>query len=234
MIISYRSYYFEWYYTKFAMEDLSVYLKPTYYSDYDTPSVSKLSKKIVASHSEEKARAIFNFVRDKIPYTPYSPFYLPEHYPASRTLERGEGFCVQKAVLLAALTRAHGIPARLVFADIKNYSIPPKLWNIMKTDIFAFHGYNELYIDGRWIKVTPTFDTGMCQRLNLKLVEFDGHNPAIFHSNDLNGRLHIEYINDHGHFADLPFETVVNGFRSAYTEDMIKRWMESSLQPEKV
>jgi len=116
------------------MEDLSIYLKSTYYIDYDTPSVSKVSKEIAVSHPEEKARAIFNFVRDSIPYTPYSPFYLPEHYPASRTLEKGEGFCVQKAVLLATLARANSIPARLVFADIKNYSIPPKLWNLMKTE----------------------------------------------------------------------------------------------------
>ncbi len=215
------------------MEDLSIYLKPTYYIDYDSPLISRMSEKIVSSHPDEKARTVFNFVRDRIIYNPYSAFYLPEQYPASRTLERGEGFCIQKAVLLAALARAHGIPARLVFADIKNYLIPPKLWNIMKTNIFAFHGYNELYIDGRWVKVTPTFDIGMCQRLNLKPVEFDGHNPAIFHSHDLSGRLHIEYINDHGHFADLPFETVVNGFSRAYTEDMIKRWKESSLQPEK-
>jgi transglutaminase-like putative cysteine protease len=171
-----------------------------------------MSEKIVSSHPDEKARTVFNFVRDRIIYNPYSAFYLPEQYPASRTLERGEGFCIQKAVLLAALAR---------------------LWNIMKTNIFAFHGYNELYIDGRWVKVTPTFDIGMCQRLNLKPVEFDGHNPAIFHSHDLSGRLHIEYINDHGHFADLPFETVVNGFSRAYTEDMIKKWKESSLQPEK-
>ena len=215
------------------MEDLSIYLKSTYYIDYDTPSVSKLIKEIVSSHPDEKAKAIFHFVRDNIPYTPYSPFFRPEHYPASKTLERGEGFCVQKAVLFAALARAIGIPARLVFADIKNYAIPQKLWEMMKTNVFAFHGYNELFIDGRWIKVTPTFDKGMCKRLNLKTVEFDGHNTAIFHSHDLNGNLHIEYIKNHGHFADLPFETVVNGFKHAYTEDMIKRWMESSFQTEK-
>ena len=217
----------------YIMEDLSKYLKTTYYIDYDTPSVSKLSKEIAAFHPDEKAKAIFLFVRDKIPYTPYSTFFLPEHYPASRTLEKGEGFCVQKAVLMAALARANGIPARLVFADIKNYAIPQKLWEMMKTNVFAFHGYNELYIDGRWVKVTPTFDRGMCQRLNLKLVEFDGHNQAIFHSHDLNGRLHIEYIKNHGHFADLPFERVINGFKSAYTEAMIKRWMEASLEAEK-
>lgn len=214
------------------MEELSLYLKQTYYIDYDSPLVSRVSKEIAAEHPEELAKAIFNFVRDRIIYTPYSPFYLPEHYPASNTLTRGEGFCVQKAVLLAALARAHGIPSRLVFADIRNHLVSKKLWAMMKTDLFAFHGYNELFIDGRWIKVTPTFDIGMCKRLNLRPVEFDGHNPATFHSHDLNGRLHVEYIADHGHFADLPFEKIMDGFRHAYTEDVLRRWRDSSLEGE--
>ena len=211
------------------MEDLSPYLKPTYFIDYDSSSFSLISKKIEASDIYEKAGAVFKFVRDRIIYNPYSPFHLPEHYPASRTLERGEGFCVQKAVLLVALARAHGIPARLVFADIRNHLIPPKLWNVFRTNIFPYHGYNELYIDGRWVKVTPTFDMGMCKRLNLRPVEFDGHNPAIFHSHDLNGHLHIEYVTDHGNFPDLPFEKLMDGFRRGYTEDQIKRWKDSSL-----
>ena len=215
------------------MEDLSIYLRPTYYIDHDSPAVSILAGEIVSSLPHEPARAIFNFVRDRIPYNPYSPFFRSEHYPASTTIRRGKGFCIQKAVLLTALARAQGIPARLIFADIKNHSIPSKLWNMMQTNLFAFHGYNELYIDGRWIKVTPTFHKGMCQRLNLKPVEFDGHNPAIFHAHDLNGNLHIEYVTDHGHFADLPFEKVMQGFRRAYTEDMLRRWKESSPEMQK-
>lgn len=215
------------------MEDLSQYLMPTYYIDCDSPSVSRVAKNIARAHPHDMARALFNFVRDEIPYNPYSPFYRAEHYRASEVLERGEGFCVQKAVLLAALARANGIPARLVFADIRNHLVPPKLYNMMKTDFFAFHGYNELHVDGRWIKVTPTFDVGMCKRLGLKVVEFDGHTQAIFHSHDLNGRLHIEYVNDHGVFADLPLQTILNGFRRAYPEDMIRAWMDSITHPDK-
>lgn len=75
------------------MEDCSLYLMPTYYIDYDSPSVSLIAKKIAESHPNELARATFNFVRDRIPYNPYSPFYRVEHYRASNTLERGEGFC---------------------------------------------------------------------------------------------------------------------------------------------
>ena len=215
------------------MEDLSVYLKPTYFIDCDSPSIRLITKEITASHLWDKARSLFYFVRDTVTYTPYSPFYLPEHYPASTTLERGEGFCVQKAILLAALARASGIPARLVFADIKNHLVPQKLWKMMKTNAFAFHGYNELYLEGEWIKVTPTFDQDMCRRLNLKPVEFDGHNPATFHARDLDGRLHIEYIQDHGHFADLPYEKLMVSYRKTYTEGMLRRWKESCLGAQK-
>jgi transglutaminase-like putative cysteine protease len=209
------------------MEDLSLYLRPTFYIDYDSPAISRIAGQLLRAHPRDTARTVFNFVRDEIPYNPYSPFYCSEHYRASETLERGRGFCVQKAVLLAALARANDIPARLVFADIRNHLMPPKLWNMMKTDFFAFHGYNELHIDGRWVKVTPTFDVGMCRRLSLKVVEFDGYNQAIFHSHDLNGRLHIEYVNDHGVFDDLPLQTILKGFRNAYPEELLQRWMDA-------
>lgn len=214
------------------MEDLSIYLKPTYYIDSDSPSIRLISRKLSTPHPHETARALFYFVRDKIIYNPYSLFYLPEHYPASRTLEKGEGYCIQKAVLLAALARACSIPARLVFADITNHLMPPKLWKMMRTNLF-YHGYNELYLDGTWIRVTPTFDRGMCERLNLMPVEFDGRHPGTFHSHDLEGRLHIEYTKDHGHFADLPFEKVMDVFKLYYTKQTLNSWKAASIGAQK-
>ena len=99
--------------------------------------------------------------------------------------------------------------------------------------MFVFHGYNELYIEGRWIKATPTFNIDMCRRLNIRPVEFDGRNPAVFHSHDLKGNLHVEYITSHGHFADLPFEKMLDAFTKAYSEDVIERWKDSSFQAKK-
>jgi len=209
------------------MSDLSIYLNPTYYIDYDSPLMKEKAAEFSSSYPEEKARAIFYFVRDRVIYTPYSPFYLPEHYKASAILKRGSGYCVQKAILLTALARANNIPARLVFANIKNYLIPEKLLKMMETNIFVFHGYNELYINGRWVKITPTFDKGMCKKLHLRPVEFDGQNNATFHTHDLNGQKHIEYIKDYGHFADLPFEKMMSSFRQHYTKDMLKRWKDA-------
>jgi transglutaminase-like putative cysteine protease len=214
------------------MEDLSIYLKPTYYIDSESPSIRLLSRKLTTPYLHETVGALFYFVRDEITYNPYSLFYLPEHYPADRTLERGEGYCIQKAVLLAALARACNIPARLVFADITNHLMPPKLWKMMETNLF-YHGYNELYLDGRWIRVTPTFDKGMCERLNLMPVEFDGRHPAIFHSHDRQGRLHIEYTKDHGHCADLPFEKLMGVFTRYYTKQTLDSWKAAGIEAQK-
>jgi len=214
------------------VEDLSIYLTPTYYIDCDAPSISLVSRKLCTPDCHKTAKALFYFVRDEIIYNPYSLFYRPEHYPASRTLEKGEGFCIQKAVLLAALARACDIPARLVFADITNHLMPPKLWDMMRTNLF-YHGYTELYLNGLWIKVTPTFDRGMCERLNLMPVEFDGYHAATFHSHDREGRLHIAYTRDHGHCADLPFQRVMDVFKDYYTDRTLTGWKEASIRAQK-
>lgn len=210
------------------MGNFTAYLKPTFYIDYDTPGIREKAEEFSLLHTEEKAKAIFYFVRDHVLYTPYSPFFLPEHYRASTILKRGSGYCVQKAVLLTALARSNHIPARLVFANIKNYLIPEKLLKMMGTNVFVFHGYNELYIRERWVKVTPTFNKEMCKKLNIQPVEFDGQNDATFHAYDLNGQMHIEYTRDYGNFSDLPFEKMMNSFKTQYSKDMLKRWMESA------
>jgi len=44
------------------------------------------------------------------------------------------------------------------------------------TNLFTHHGYDELYIEGRWVKATPTMDLKMCQEEGIIPVEFDGKN----------------------------------------------------------
>ena len=102
---------------------LEEYLKPTAAIDCDTRSIKEKAQELTNRQEKitEKAKRLFYFVRDEIKYDPYSPRYLPEHYRASTILDRGGGYCVQKAVLLAALARAAGIPARLRFANIRNH-----------------------------------------------------------------------------------------------------------------
>jgi len=217
------------------MPDMSLYLQPTYFINADHPDIQNLSHELTRGVSEEgeKAKRLFYFVRDNIFYNPYSPFEEREDYQAHVILQRKEGYCIQKAIVLAALARASGIPARLRLADIRNHLVPPKLAEMMDTDIFYFHGYDELFLGGAWIKVTPTFDSRMCERLGLIPVEFDGRRPALFNSHTKDGRLHVEYVRQRGHFADFPFEEVLKGFHNLYGGEMMERWKEASRQNRK-
>ena len=194
------------------MDKMENYLRPTPTFDCDDQSVRQKSRDLTEGQEKavDKAKSLFYFVRDEIKYNIYVASDLPEYYRASRILEAGEGFCIQKAVVLATLARAAGIPARLHLAAIRNHLIPDTLRALMGTNLFPTHGYDELYIEGKWVKATPAFDLKMCQKNRLIPVEFDGKSDAIFHSQDLDGRLHIEYVQDVGHFDDLPFDTIVN------------------------
>ena len=185
-------------------------LKPTYLIDCDSESIVKTSGELTEGQEDrvERAKRLFYFVRDRIKYNAYVPKDRREFFRASATLARGEGYCVQKAVLLVALSRAAGIPARLGFAMIKNNSMPPKLFEIMKTNIFLWHGYTNLYLNGKWIKATPTFDKEMCEEGGIIPVEFDGHRHARFHPQKQNGELHIEYMQDYGPFDDVPLDDI--------------------------
>jgi transglutaminase-like putative cysteine protease len=203
---------------------MEIYLKSTPVIDCNTPSVKGNAQNLTADKENdvEKAKALFYFVRDEIKYNPYVLHNLVEHNKASVTLSRKEGYCVQKAILLAALARAVGIPARLGFADIRNYIVPQKLMELMHgSNLFIYHGYCELYIGQKWVKATPAFDLQMCQEHHIIPVEFDGKNNASFHRYNQKGKLHIEYVCDYGHYPDLPLEEILEARVKVYGPDYL-------------
>jgi len=193
-----------------AVLKMEKYLKSTFFIDCDTSSINEKSQQLTEGRRQDvaKAKSLFYFVRDEIRYNPYLPKHLREDFRASNVLSTGEGYCVQKAVLLVALARAAGIPSRLGFAMIRNNLMPYKLCQLMKTNIFPWHGYAELYLKGKWVKATPAFDLKMCQENNIVPVEFDGQSNAKFHLYDREGKLHIEYLMDRGLFDDVPLNQI--------------------------
>ncbi|MEW6440275.1 MAG: transglutaminase family protein [bacterium] len=197
------------------MED---YLRSTEFLDADSPAIIEFarSRAAGASGAAEKAVRIFYAVRDEIRYDPYSLDLSRSHFKASATLARGRGFCIPKAVLLAAACRAEGVPSRLRFADVRNHLTTERLKSLMGGDVFYFHGYTELFLRNRWIRVTPTFNLSLCERFNVKPLDFDGEHDAVFHQFDRLGNRHMEYLKDHGAYADLPYEKVVEVFEIHY------------------
>ncbi|MEA3471741.1 MAG: transglutaminase-like domain-containing protein, partial [Thermodesulfobacteriota bacterium] len=184
----------------------------------DTPDVIEFARSSAdgAKDDSDKAVKLFYAVRDGIKYNPYQVTISPEEFRASRVLAKKEGWCVEKAILLAAAARVFKIPSRLCCANIRNHLVSESLKEFMKTDLFVFHGFTELYLDGRWIKATPAFDIELCRRLDIYPVEFDGTKDAIFHKYDRGGNLHIEYVDDLGSFADLPLEQIIEAFKKYY------------------
>lgn len=180
------------------------YLRPTPVFDHDHPSIQAKAKDLTRGKGDaiEKSKSLFYFVRDEIRYSFYPPSSPPEElFRASNTLSVGEGFCIPKAILLAALARAVGIPAALGFADIRNYLLSEKAMELIGTDLIRLHGYAVLHLEGKWVKATPAFDLKMCEENRLVPVEFDGKSDAMLPSYDRDGRLHIEYVEGLDHYV---------------------------------
>jgi transglutaminase-like putative cysteine protease len=193
------------------------YLEPGRYVDSAHAAVVAFSRKHVSgSDDRERAVSLYYAVRDAIPYNPFLDFADPDVYKASAVLAANQGFCVGKAALLAACARAAGIPARVGFADVKNHLTSPRLAETMGSDLFVYHGYTELHVEGRWVKATPAFNLSLCTRFRVRPLEFDGREDSIFHAFDEDNRRHMEYLRDRGVHADVPVEEIQRAFREAY------------------
>lgn len=196
---------------------MNEYLKPGRFVDSAHAAVVDFSQKNSQGKSErERAVSLYYAIRDSIRYNPFQNFMLDDTYRGSACLERGVGWCVPKAALLAACARAIGIPARVGFADVKNHLTTPELTEKMGTDLFVFHGYADLLLDGKWVKATPAFNLSLCTRFRVKPLEFDGTADSIFHPFDEDNRRHMEYVYDRGVFADVPVEQIKRVFGETY------------------
>jgi len=200
------------------MNDLQRWTEPTYFLDFDSRPFRDFTAATIdgATSPEEKATRLFYAVRDGYRYDPYMTCRTRESYRASHILEQTSGFCVTKAVLLTTLARSVGLPARLGFADVQNHLTSPRLMERMKTDVFFFHGYSELFLGGRWLKAAPTFNRELFDRFGVMALDFDGTEDALLHPFDASGRRHMEYVNERGSFDDLPFEAMIEVFETSY------------------
>ncbi|MBD3215582.1 MAG: transglutaminase [Candidatus Lokiarchaeota archaeon] len=178
------------------------YLQASDFFDYNKSRVKNKALEITKNKELklDKIKALFYWVRDEIKYNMMS--YVPEikaNFKASVTLRRGYGFCVSKAILLSTFARSVKIPARIHLADIINHKISQKVIDFMGTNIMYYHGYSEVFLDDKWLKLAPVFDKDTAQKAGfLPLVDFDENNNAMFSKYDNEGNLFVEYVEDHG------------------------------------
>lgn len=200
-------------------EDVSAYLKPGKLVNSDHAEIIAFATRLIgdARSQIDKAIRLYIGVRDEVRYDPYNLTMDEAGMGALGCLRSGHGFCVQKAALLAAAARAVGIPARVGYADVRNHLTSRRLSELMGgSDLFVYHGYTELYLEGKWVKATPVFNLSLCEKARVAPLEFDGRNDSIFQPFNIDGEKHMEYIHDHGAFFDVPLETLIRAMREAY------------------
>lgn len=161
------------------------------------------SRKIPGNSAKprDQAVALYYAVRDGVRYNPYVFSRDPQ------TL---------KAILLAACARHCRIPARIGLADVRNHLATPRLLEALRSEVFAMHGYTELYLEGRWVKATPAFNRALCRAFDVAPLEFDGVADSVFHPFNRQGERYMEYLADHGQFADLPEELFFSHLQQHY------------------
>ncbi len=192
-----------------------MYLKPGRFIESDDLQVITFAQQAVGRETGEIAKAvrIYEAVRDQIAYDPYDRLSRPEAYSGKRALNRGRGTCISKAALLVACARAVGLFARIGFADVRNHLASPRLVKANNGDVFRWHSYAELYLNEKWVKATPAFDTELCKRCGIQPLAFDGLGDSIFQQYDKNNRQHMEYVQNRGTFVDVPVDAVIATFR---------------------
>lgn len=199
-------------------DELRPYLTPTWFVESDAPTIVSLAHEVAGASTDDVERAcrLFYAVRDGIRYDAYNIVVTRESLRATHALAAGQSWCVPKSVLLAALCRAIGIPCRLCYANVRNHMATRKLLAHLGTNVFYYHGYNEIYLRSRWVKATVSFNRSLCEKARLAPLDFDGRSDSIYHPFDLVGRRYMEYLHDHGPFADVPYDGLVAKFAEVY------------------
>jgi transglutaminase-like putative cysteine protease len=199
-------------------EDLRPYLTSTWFVESDAPAVVEVAREVTRGLRDDIERAcrLFYAVRDGIRYDAYNIVVTRPTLRATHVLAVGQSWCVPKSVLLAAVCRAVGIPCRLCYANVCNHMATKKLLDFLGTNIFYYHGYNEIFLRGRWVKATVSFNRTLCERARLAPLDFDGEHDSIYHPFDLAGQRYMEYLHDYGHFADVPYDDLVQTFAKVY------------------
>lgn len=194
------------------------YLEPTYFIDFDNRDVQAFAEVNSDKDQTNKENAIqlYYAVRDGYKYNPYILDLRKEGLKASSLLKKKSGYCIEKAMLLAAAARYVGIPSRLSFYIVANHIATGKIEKVLGTNKLVFHGATEFYLNEKWLKVTPAFDARLCHYLGVATLEFDGTEDAIFQQFDEKGNEFMEYLHDYGNFDDMPYDLAISEFIKHY------------------
>jgi len=131
------------------------YVEPAPFIEADDPAIVKTAHAIVGSqrNAVAAARALVGWVNDNLEQVP--TVGVPD---AREVLAFRRGDCNEHAVLLAALARAAGIPARVVAGVV------------YQNGAFYYHAWDEVWLGG-WVSADAIFRQLPADATHVKLVE---------------------------------------------------------------
>ena len=194
------------------------YLESSYFFDFENNSIQKLISEFTEKPltDKEKTIGLYTKVRDDWKYDPYSISLAKENFRASSIAQRTTGNCVEKSILLIAGLRAMGIPARLHLGKVKNHIAVDRLTEKFGSNELTPHGMVNVFLDNKWLKMSPAFNKSLCEKLNVAPLEFDGENNSFLQAYNSSGNRFMEYTDDYGHFEDVPLEFMKKNIKEHY------------------
>ena len=172
----------------------------------DHPRIRAVAAELTGSapSAVEKARVLFEYVRDRWKYSYRVRLRGPEDISARVMLDRDDGFCIQKAALLAALARAAGVPTALCFQTIRDRTLPrERIEEFFPEGLMVGHGLVAFHLGGRWVRQDPTHDRRTAERLGCDVVEFSPERDQLLPERSRSGHPLIEIVDDHGLYAQV-------------------------------
>lgn len=134
--------------TELSAQERQRYLSPNAWVRSDDEHVRRLARRAGGSLSnpEARMRKLEELVAEALPITD-----MLGYLDAATALKQGRGDCTETAVLLAAVARAQGIPARVVGGLVYSDRFSGR------RDLFAPHYWVQAWIDDRWV----SYDAGV-------------------------------------------------------------------------
>jgi transglutaminase-like putative cysteine protease len=192
------------------------YLCSTPFLDFQHDSFNEFTAKIDRTLPEKEiAIALYFLVRDAFLYDPYHLDLTTEGLKASNVLSKKRSWCVEKSSVLAACLRKFGIPSRLGYAIVTNHIGVEKLTHYLRCEEIVFHGFVDVYLNGKWVKCTPAFDQRICRVSGVTPLDWDGETDSLFQEFD-QGKKFMEYKHFYGTFNDVPIELMNAEMKAHY------------------
>ncbi len=147
------------------------YLEPTDLVDSNAPIVKQKALELTQNVKleSEKAKRIYHYVRDEIPYT-----FTHNLQKASDVLREQVGQCNTKTTLTIALLRAVDIPARYHCGSVSKTlfkNIIPKWAYPLTPKLIPGHCWAEVFMNDKWAAIENVVDLKLYKGIHHKMLQ---------------------------------------------------------------